>query len=119
MAALITLTAVPGHIAQHAGFSTKTVEIYGRELARTTKPVGTVGDVREAVRAFGAAIRAREPASSFAVLVGVRRGERKPPGFDAAQRNNGFGQDDFLLACDEQDTQAAAPAGAAEPEIGP
>jgi hypothetical protein len=112
MAATITLTAVPGHIEQHAGYSTKTVEICGRELARTTKPVATVGDVRDAVRAFGTAIRARDPQGSFAILVGVRRGDRKPRGFDVAQRGNGFGQDDFLLARDERPEQADVPAAA-------
>lgn len=102
MAALITLTAVPGHIEQHAGYSTKTVEIYGRELARTTKPVATV---RDAVQAFGTAIRERQPGISFAILVGVRRGDRKPHGFDAAQRGNGLGQDDFLLVSNERPEQ--------------
>ncbi len=115
MAALITLTAVPGHIEQHAGYNTKTVEIWGRELDRTTKPVATVGDVREAVRAFGAAIRVREPDSSFAVLVGVRRGDRKPLGFDAAKRANGFGQDDFLHTTNERPERASTPADAPVP----
>ena len=109
MAATITLTAVPGHIEQHAGYRAKTVEIWGRELTRTTMPARTVGEVREAVRAFGSAIRARQPDASFAILVGVRRGDRKPAGFDAAQRGNGFGQDDFLHVRGERPAQANTP----------
>ena len=84
--------AAPGHIERHAGYSTKIIEICGRTLDRATKPVATVADVQDAVRAFGAAIRARDPESSFAILVGVRRGDRKPRGFDAAHSGNGFGQ---------------------------
>ena len=113
MAALITLTAVPGHIEQHAGYSTKVIEICGRELGRATKPVATVRDVREAVRAFGTAIREHQPNTSFEILVGVRRGNRRPPGFDAAHRSNGFGQHDFLLVVD----QCAAPDEAADAAI--
>ncbi len=51
MAATITLTAVPGHIEQHAGYRAKTVEFCSRELARTTMQARTVGEVRKAVRA--------------------------------------------------------------------
>ena len=119
MAALITLAAVPGHIEQHAGYNAKVVEICGREIARTTTPVATVGDVREAVRAFGTAIRARDPQSSFAILVGVRRGDRKPGGFDAAQRGDGFGQDDFLRVRDEAPRASRRIGGSSRPRAGP
>lgn len=113
MAALITLTAVPGHIERRDGYSTKTTEIMGRVLDRTTKPVATVGDVQDAVRAFGTALRERDPGSSFAILIGVRRGDRKPRGFDAAHRGNGFGQDDFLHVRDERPERGDAPAAGA------
>ena len=112
MAATITLTAVPGHIEQHAGYRAKTVEFCSRELARITMPARTVGEVREAVRAFGSAIRARQPDASFAILVGVRRGDRKPAGFDTAQRGNGFGQDDFLRVADRRAAPGEAAAAA-------
>ena len=112
MAAIIILTAVPGHIEQHVGYSTKVVEICGRELGRTTTPVATVRDVRDAVRTFGTAIRAHDPQSSFAILVGVRRGDRRPRGFDAAQRGDGFGQHDFMQVRDEREAQTSTPAGA-------
>lgn len=109
MPAVITLTAVPGHIERHAGYSAKTIEIWGRELDRTTKPVATVRDVRATVQAFGKALRERQPGSSFAILVSVRRGDRKPSGFDAAHRGNGFGQDDFLHVRDQHPERAEVP----------
>ena len=113
MAAILNLTAVPGHLERGRGYTIKVVEILGRELARTAKPIATVADAREAVQAFGKTLREREPDSSFAVLVGVRRGDRKPRGFDAAHAGNGFGQDDFLHVKGEQPAPVTALATAA------
>lgn len=96
MPATLTMTAVPGHLEQGAVFTSKVVQLLGRQLGRETRIIGTVADVRDAVAAFGAKMRAEHPGESFAILVSIGRGDRKPRGFDAALRGGGFGQDAFL-----------------------
>lgn len=108
MPATIQLSAVPGTIEQYAGYSTRVTEIMGHEFGREAVVVANVGRIAAAVKAFGQHVLAAHPGQSFAILVGVKRGERKPRGFDAAYRCNGFGQDDFLLVVDRRPAPAEA-----------
>ena len=43
--------------------------------------------MREGVAAFGARVRGDHPAVSFYISMSVRKGDRKPRGFDDASRN--------------------------------
>ena len=97
MPAILYMTAIPGHLEKTCGYTSKVLEILGREFGRESKIIGTVADAREAVAAFAARIKAEHPNASFYVSMSVRKGDRKPRGFDDASRNGGLGQDDFLI----------------------
>ena len=63
-------------------------------------------------------MRAVHPDASFLVSMSVRKGDRKPRGYDAAYHGNGFGQGNFLHVTDKrtkppvEPTDAAASVGA-------
>ena len=61
----------------------------------------TVSAIAAAVAAFGKQLRAEHPTASFGVAVIIRRGDRKPNGFDVADAGNGFGQDTWLEERDQ------------------
>ncbi len=96
MPAILNMTAVPGHLEKTLGYTSKVIEILGRVYGRESKIIGTVADVREVIAAFGARIKSEHPDTSFYLSVSVRKGDRKPRGFDNASRNDELGQDDFL-----------------------
>ena len=97
MPAVLNMIAIPGHLEKTSGYTSKVLEICGQNFGRESKTVGTIADVREGVAAFGARVRADYPAVSFYISMSVRKGDRKPRGFDDASRNGGLGQDDFLI----------------------
>ena len=96
MPAILNMTAIPGHLEKTYGYTSKVVEILGRVYGRESKIIGTVADAREVIAAFGARIKSGHPDTSFYLSVSVRKGDRKPRGFDDASRNDDLGQDDFL-----------------------
>ena len=96
MPAILNMTAVPGHFEKTCGYTSKVVEILGREYGRESKIIGTVADAREAIAAFGAGIKTKHPGTSFYISISIRKSDRKPRGFDDASRSGGLGQDDFL-----------------------
>ena len=61
-------------------------------------------EVAPAVRAFGERIRAEHPEASFKILVSVRKGQRKPPGYDAAE-NAGEFKDRAFMHVETEDGQ--------------
>ncbi len=97
MPAVLNMIAVPGHLESTSGYTSKVLQICGRDFGRESKIIGTAADVREAVLAFGARIKTERPDISFYVSLSMRKGDRKPRGFDDASRNGGLGQDDFLI----------------------
>jgi hypothetical protein len=97
MPATIIITVVPGHLEAGRGYTSKVVEILGWELGSDRKLIRTVADARAEIAAFGERVRNAYPDASFAILVSVARGDRKPRGFDAAHRNGELGEDAFLL----------------------
>ena len=104
----VTLGTIPGTIERGDRYSTKTMELFGPSLGREAVSVTTVEDIRAAVLAFGRHLRTAHPDASFLVSVSVRKGDRKPRGYDAAIRNNGFGQEDHLRVVDKRTAPAAA-----------
>ena len=97
MPAVLNMTAIPGHLEKSMGCTIKHLEIIGREYGRESKIIGTVADARQAIAAFGARIKADHPDTSFYVSATVRKGTRKPRGYDDADRNDGLGQAAFLV----------------------
>ena len=102
MAATLIMTALPGHLEKGPSYTSRQIEVLGREYGRGSRIIGTVAEAREAVSTFGAQIRAEYPDASFYISVLVRKGDRKPRGFDDASSNSGLGQDDFLTLRDPE-----------------
>jgi len=117
MPATINLSTVSGSIERHDGYTSRHMELCGTPLGRDTATVATVAEVRTAVQAFGQRVRAAHPDASFMVSISVRRGDRKPRGYDKAYLGNGFGQEDFIRVTDLLTKPASEPsdAGAAAP----
>lgn len=117
MPATINLCTVPGSIERHGNYATTTLEVFGESLAREAVVVGTVADVSAAVQTFGQRVRKAHPNASFLVSILIRRGDRKPKGYDATYHQNGFGQENFMHVVVKRTTPATEPstAGAAAP----
>ena len=73
----------------------RSLSISGSTPTRTLQ-IARLDDITRAVAAFGGDLRKADPEASFAISVNVAKGQRKPHGFDAADKANGFGQDAFL-----------------------
>ena len=113
MPATINLRTIPGSIERGDRYDAKTLDLFGPSLGQESATVATVADVGAAVQAFGARLRAAHPDASFLVSVSIRKGDRKPNGYDAAIRNNGFGQENQLRVVDKRTAPAAAAAPSA------
>ena len=112
MPVTITLSTVPGKLTRERGYTSKAIELFGRSLATEVGiAASTVPDIAAAVARFGGRVRAEHPDASFYILVRLAKGHRKPNGYDAASKHNGFGQDDFLHVEDKR-TKPVAPADA-------
>jgi len=119
MPATINLSTISGSIERHDRYSTMAMPICGTSLGRDTATVATVADVRTAVQAFGQRMRAAHPEASFMVSLSVRRGDRKPRGYDKAYLGNGFGQEDFMHVKDLRTKPAHEPSDAAAAATAP
>ena len=113
MPATINLRTIPGSIERGDRYDAKTLDLFGPSLGQESAAVATVADVRAAVQAFGARLRAAHPDASFMVSVSVRKGDRKPNGYDAAIRSNGFGQENHLRVVNKRTAPAVAAASSA------
>ena len=114
MTATIHLSTTSGTIERRNGYVAQTLHVFADTLGQEAVTVSTVDDVRTAVQAFGARIRANHPASSFLVSIMMQHGSRKPKGYDKAYLGNVFGQEDFLRTVEEQ---TAATARQSEPNV--
>ncbi len=112
MPATIHLGTVTGAMERGDRYDTKTLEITGTSVGRETVTVASLADLRTAVQAFGARMRAEIPEASFLVSISIRKGSRKPNGSDKSYLNNGFGQDDFLRVLDKRTKPDAEPSDA-------
>ena len=92
----------------------------GENRRQERAAVSTVPDIKAAVARFGAKVRAAHPDASFYVSVRLAKGHRKPNGYDAAARRNGFGQDDFMRVEDRrtQPAKVDAPVSSLTPTAG-
>lgn len=113
MPATINLRTIPGSIERGDRYDAKTLDLFGPSLGQESIAVATVADVRAAVQAFGAHLRAAHPDASFMVSVSIRKGDRKPNGYDTACLRNGFGQEDHLRILDKRTAPAVATASSA------
>lgn len=94
----ITLSALPGH-HEHApdtAYTTTVVEILGDRLGDARVEIKNLTDIRAAVQTFGTRVAAMHLDRSFIISVGVAKGCRKPNGFDAANRDGGLGQRQWM-----------------------
>lgn len=107
MPATLNLTTMPGSIERNNGYSSHTVDLFGASLGRESVVITTVADLRTAVKRFGDRVRAEHPDASFAISVMLRKGDRKPRGFDDAYKNGGLGQHAFMHVVDKRTTAAA------------
>jgi len=113
MPVTITLGTIPGTIECGDRYNAKTMELFGPSLGRETVAAETVDDIRAAVLAFGLRMRAAHPDVSFQVSVSLRKGDRKPRGYDKAYARNGFGQEAFLRVVDKRTRPNPEPSGTA------
>jgi len=113
MPATINLSTISGSIERHERYSTMAMQICGTSLGRDTVTIATVADVRTAVQAFGQRMHAAHPEATFMVSISMRRGDRKPSGYDKAYLGNGFGQEDFMHVKDLRTKPAPEPSDAA------
>jgi len=112
MPATINLSTVSGSIERNDHSRAMIMDICGTPLGRETVTIATVADLHTAVQAFGARVRAVHPDASFLVSMSVRKGHRKPRGYDIAYHGNGFGQEDFLHVTDKRTKPPVEPADA-------
>ena len=111
MPATINFSTISGSIEHDDHFRAKILEICGTPLGRETVTIATVADLHTAVQAFGARVHAVHPDASFLVSISIRKGHRKPRGYDAAYHGNGFGQENFLHVTDKRTKPPVEPTG--------
>ena len=113
MPATINLSTISGSIERNDHSRAMIMEICGTPLGRETVTIATVADLHTAVQAFGARVRAVHPDASFLVSMSVRKGNRKPRGYDIAYHGNGFGQEAFLPVTDKRTKPPVEPSDGA------
>ena len=91
----IVLSAYPGHRVREVGCSWTSIGIGGNTPTRRLAVQG-LGGITEAVSAFGRDVLAANPGASFDISVGMAKGQRKPRGFDDAEKAETFGHHAFL-----------------------
>jgi hypothetical protein len=93
----IRLTAYPGRRNVECGCtSTEIAFSIGGSTPTRTIQIARLDDITCAVAAFGGDLRKADPEPSFTISVNLAKGQRKPPGFDAAHKADAFGQHAFL-----------------------
>lgn len=93
----IRLSANPGRKkVEHGYSSTEIAFCIGGGTPTRTVHVSSLGEITTAVANFGKDVLAANPDASFIILVSVAKGQRKPRGFDAADKARQFGQEAFL-----------------------
>ena len=113
MPVTVTLSTAPATATRERFGTTMSLDLFGPSLGTETLPaVSSVAEIKAAVARFGARVRAEHPEASFYVSVRLARGQRKPNGYDASSRGNGFGQEDFIRVTDQR-AEPAVPAALA------
>lgn len=107
MPVTIKLTTMPGTKERARGYMTSTVDLFGPSLGLEQVTVQRTDQVATAVRAFGERVRAEHPDASFKIRLRVAKGQRKPPGYDAAEKAGAFGTDAFMHVVEDRATALA------------
>ena len=110
MPVTIQLRTVPGTKEIDGRFTSYTMELFGLSLGSCEFIVLRTDQIAQVVREFGERIRAAHPDASFYVNVQVRKGDRKPRGYDAAEKAGAFGKHAFMHVVDKRGAAAAASA---------
>ena len=100
----IRLTTMPGKIRKGRIGDALVLDILGSSLGQQDITIRKPAEVTPAVRAFGERIRAEHPNASFMVNISIRKGERKPPGYDAAEKAGLFNDRAFMHVETEADS---------------
>ncbi len=100
----IRLTTMPGTIQKSRIGDVLSLDLFGPSLGTQNITIRTPLEVAPAVKLFGAGIKADNPDASFKVVVTVLKGQRKPAGFDVAQRAGAFGDNAFMRTGAENET---------------
>ena len=94
---IIHLAAYPGRRnVEHGYTSTEIAFCIGGGTPTRTVHASSFGEITTAVANFGKDVVAANPEASFIIMVNVAKGQRKPRGFDAADKAKQFGQEAFL-----------------------
>ena len=112
MPTAIRLTTMPGKIQRGRIGNSLVLELSGASLGQEDIVIRKPAEVAPAVRAFGTRIRADHPDASFKIIVSVRKGQRKPPGYDAAESAGDFGDRAFMHIEEEAGRPISKPASA-------
>ena len=113
MPTIIRLTTMPGKIQKGRLGDALVLELFGASLGQEDVTIRKPEEVAPAVRAFGGRIRAEHPDASFKIIVSVRKGQRKPPGYDTAEKRGAFGDRAFMHV-ETEGGQAIIPAAPAQ-----
>ena len=97
MAMTLRLTTMPATKRDEGRWSSVSVDLFGRSLGSRTITVSKLGEIAPAVKAFGDEMLAANPGASFTISVVGSRGDRKIPGYDAAQKSGAFGHEAFVV----------------------
>ncbi len=104
MPTTIRLTTMPGTIQRERGYDALVLDLFGPCLGKEEITIHKTAEVAPAVKRFGEHIRAEHPEASFKISIIVAKGQRKPPGFDAAQTAGTFGERAFMRISDKDST---------------
>lgn len=96
MPTIIRLTTMPGKIRKGRHCEALVLDLLSGSLGQEDITIRKPAEVAPAVRAFGERIRAAHPDASFKINVSVRKGQRKPPGYDAAEKAGHFKDRAFM-----------------------
>jgi hypothetical protein len=103
---------MPGTIRKSRHFDALVLDLFGPSLGQEDISIRKPGEVAPAVRAFGERIRTAHPDASFKINVTVRKGQRKPPGYDAAEAAGDFNDRAFMRLETEDGKPIDAPTSA-------
>jgi hypothetical protein len=111
MSTAIRLT-MPRTIRKGRHFDAFVLDLFGPSLGEEDISIRKPDEVAPAVRAFGERIRAAHPDASFKINVTIQKGQRKPPGYDAAKAAGDFKDCAFMHLETEDGKPIDAPASA-------
>ncbi|MHB0668457.1 Hypothetical protein HVPorG_03895 (plasmid) [Roseomonas mucosa] len=93
----IILSAYPGRRIREGGCTSTQIGLcIGGGAPQRHLAVEGLGGITLAVAQFGRDVLAANPGASFDISVGMAKGQRKPRGFDDAEKAETFGHHAFL-----------------------